>query len=215
VPAGTVTLPGGPQNFTGPAVPVHHAPGLELAPLRIAPARRPIAERHRPAIPDRFPQRHEGRLRRAEPRLDAVPGQPLVRLVRAGRVDAGRPEFQQRTRCGAGQLGSPPDPGGQAEHGGLVRLEPELGQLVGLLPDPVAEILVERMVDACLQRDAEIAEIFLIPLEHPLEQVIGLRITRNRLPDLLRGEVAPGGEQAHDKTEQPLGLAFRHRPALP
>jgi hypothetical protein len=94
-----------------------------------------------------------------------------LRVLR-DRIDAGGAQLQQRPGGGAGQLGPPPDPGGQAEHGGLVRFQPQFGQLVGLLPDPVAGVVVKRMVDAGLQRHAEIAEILLVPLEHPLEQFV-------------------------------------------
>ncbi len=118
------------------------------------------------------------------------------------------PQLKQRPGGGAGQLSPPPDPRRQAEHGRLVRLEPKLGQLVRLLPDPVAGIVVERVVDPGLQRHAELAEILLVPLEHPLEQVVRLGVAGHGLADLFGGEVAPGGEQADDKAEQPLSLAF-------
>jgi len=134
------------------------------------------------------------------------------RVLRS-RIDAGGAQLQQRTGGGAGQFGPPPDPGGQAEHGGLVGFQPQFRQLVSLLPDPVAGVVVKRMVDACLQRHAEIAEILLVPLEHPLEQLVLLGIARHGLTDLLGGEVPRGGEQADDKAEQPLGLALGHGPS--
>ena len=136
---------------------------------------------------------------------------PVARV----RVDAGRPQLEQGPGGGAGQLSPPPDPRGQAEHGRLVRLEPQLGQLVGLLPDPVAGIVVERMVDAGLQRHAELAQILLVALEHPLEQVVLLRVAGHGVAYLFGGEITPGREQAYDKAEQALGLALRHRSALP
>src|SRR5215472_12435199 len=71
------------------------------------------------------------------------------------------------------------------------------------------------MVETGLQRHTEVAEVLLVPLEHPLEQVVLLRVPGYRLPDLVRRQVAPGGQEAHDKTEQPLGLALRHGPSKP
>ena len=201
-----------PAGHVPAAVPVHHAPGLKLAPLRITPPSRTVAERNRPAVPDRLPQRPEGRFGRAQPGLYSLWHRRV--LVVWVRVDASRPQFQQRPGGGAGQLSSPPDPRGQAEHGRLVRLQPQLGQLVGLLPDPVTGIFVERVVDTGLQRHAELAEILLVPLEHPLEQVILLRVAGHGVADLFGREVTPGGEQADNKAEQSLSLALRHRSAL-
>jgi hypothetical protein len=100
-------------------MPVHHAPRLEFTSLRLAPARRAVTERHRPVVPDRFPERTEGRLGRPEPRLDGLRGGPLV----CG-IHAGRSQLKQRSRGRPGQLGPLPDPGGQAEHRRLIRLEP-------------------------------------------------------------------------------------------
>jgi hypothetical protein len=84
-------------------------------------------------------------------------------------VDPGRAQLQQRSGCGPGQLGPLPHPGGQAEHGRLVRLERDLRQLVGLAPDPVARLLVARGGQVGLQRDAELAQFLLVALEHPFE----------------------------------------------
>ena len=50
---------------------------------------------------------------------------------------------------------------------------------------------------------------------HVLVTLVLLRVPGHRPPDLVRGQVAPGGQEAYDKAEQPLGLALRHGPSKP
>ena len=63
--------------------------------------------------------------------------------------------------------------------------------------DDLFKRMFERMVDTGLQRHAELAEILLIPLEHPLEQVVLFGVARHGRADLLGGEVAPGLSLIH------------------
>jgi hypothetical protein len=118
-------------------VPVHHAPGLQLAALHRVPAHGAVVEGDRPVIPDRLPQRAEGGLTGVHPGLDD-------RLRAVLGVDAGRAQLEQGAGGRASQLGALPHPGGQPEHRGLVRLQGDLGQLVGFPLDPVAGLLVPR-----------------------------------------------------------------------
>src|SRR6266568_3854134 len=187
---------------------------LFRSPLRVTPPGRAVTERHRPAVPDRLPQRPEGRLGRAQPGLYALRHRRVAVTAVQVRVDAGGPQLQQRPGRGAGQLGPPPYPRGQAEHGRLVRLQPQLGKLVRLLPDAVAGVVVEGVIDPGFQRHAELAEILLVPLEHPLEQVALVGVAGHGRADLLGGEVARGGEQADHKAEQTLSLALGHDPSV-
>ena len=140
------------------AVPVHHAPRLQLAPLRVAPPGRAVAEGDRAAVPDRLPQRAEGRLGRAQPGLDALRHRRVL-------VAAVRPRLRSASMPAARSFSSAPAaaPASSARRqtraarpstaasSGSSR---SLGQLVGLLPDAVAGLVVERVVDAGLQRDA-------------------------------------------------------------
>ena len=112
VPGGTVTEPAGPVKLTGPSIRLsrntrcsprslsrpttYQRPRRFTTPhgssLRCCAALRPggpVAERHRPPVPDRLPQRAERRLGRLQPRLDARLGQVLG-------LDPGRPQLEQR-----------------------------------------------------------------------------------------------------------------------
>jgi hypothetical protein len=148
---------------------------------------------------NRLPQRRESSLAGLQPRLDA-------RLCGLLGVHAGRAQLKQCTGRGAGQLGPVPYPGRYGEHRCLVRLQPDVGQLVGLPGNPVADLVVKRRVGTHIERDAKLAEFLLVPLEHALERVEGFRVTGHRGADLGGGQVALGGEQADHQAEQPLGL---------
>src|SRR5262249_39300138 len=125
------------------------------------------------------------------------------------RVDARSLQLEQPARRGARQLGLAPDSGGEAEHGRLIRLQPDLGQLVGLARDPVADLLIAAGVGTCLERDAELAQFVLVPLEHPLERVEGGWISGYRIADLARCQVPARGQQAYHQAEQTLGFMPR------
>ena len=165
VPSGTLTLPGGPASLTGPvmrlsrntrgalrvavvagdvpaAAPVDHAPRLEGPLGRLGAAARLVVEGDRPAVADRLPQRAERGLLRASAAAGCrAAGWPSPS---PSALPARRPQLERRARRGAGQLGRLPDAGRDAEHGRLVRLQVDLGQLVVLAADPVAEVVVER-----------------------------------------------------------------------
>ena len=127
--------------------------------------------------------------------------------------DPARAQLDQRVGGLPGQSGVLPDPGGQADHGGLVGLQGDLGQLEGPAADPVAGLVVEqRLVAADLDRDADLAQLLLVPLEHLLERVRRLvAVAVDDLADAVLGDVAAGDQQADDEVHQPLGLARGHR----
>ena len=105
-------------------------------------------------------------------------------------IDAGGPQLEQRARRGTGQLGPVPRPGGQPEHGRLVRLQRDVRQLVRFPLDPVHPgILVPRRGQLGLQRDAELAQLLFVPLEHPLERLEQVGVTGNGLADLRRKRI--------------------------
>ena len=107
-----------------------------------------VCERDRPAVPYRLPQRLELRFLRRQPRLDHGAADGVV-LVEARGLEL---EEGAGGGGGAGQLRALPDAGRDAEHGRLVGFELDVGQLVVLLTDPVAGLLVECVVKAGLQR---------------------------------------------------------------
>ena len=79
-----------------------------------------------------------------------------------------------------------PDLGGQADHGGLVGGEADVGQRELVGPDPVARLVVEERVHlADLDRHAEAAQLVLVALEHLLERVgRGVRVEDLRIRSL-------------------------------
>ncbi len=128
-------------------------------------------------------------------------------------------ELDQRPRRGAGQARLLPDPGGQAQDGELGGGEGDLGQRVGITVDAVADLVLEPGgVAAGDQRDAELAQLLLVALEHAVE---GLR----RLPrgvlghggaDLLLAQPPPGGQEGDHEVQESLGALRGHcRRTLP
>ena len=91
-----------------------------------------------------------------------------------------------------------------------------VGQLVVAAGDPVALLGVEDARPAGLQRDAELAQLGLVPLEHALERLVGPRaavvrlVPGNRGADPLGGQELPGRQQAQHEVDQSLGPARRH-----
>jgi hypothetical protein len=167
-----------------------------------------VVERHRAVVPDGLPERAERGLLGAQPGLDA---EALLVVVLVGAWRCRGLELEQGACGGARQRGALPDPGGNAEHRRLVGLEPDLGELVILLLDAVAGLLVERVVHAGLQRDAQLPELLLVALEHPLEGLVLVGVAAHRGADLLGGQVPAGGQQQDDDGQQALGPALRHR----
>ena len=94
----------------------------------------------------------------------------------------------------------------------LVGLQGDGRQLVVAASDPVAElVLVHVRVAARLERDAEVAQLFLVTLEHPPERLFAVgAVAGHGVADLLHGQVAAGVQQADDEVEQPLCLLRRH-----
>ncbi len=213
---GDAAEPEHPRRVAGPVVagdvpaaaPVHHAPRLE-GPLRhLGTAARQVGEGDRPAVADRLPQRAERGLLRGQSRLDA--GRRARRAVAVG-LPARRAQLKRGARGRAGQLGGLPDPRRDAEDGGLVGLQVDLWQLVVLAADPVAEVVVDRVRAAGLQRNAQVAKLLLVPLEHALERLLLIRVPADRGPDLLGGQVPARGEQEDDDGQEAFGPALRQR----
>ena len=124
--------------------------------------------------------------------------------------------FRTAERGRLGQAGVLPDPGGDPEYRGLVRLQVHLGQLEDVTADPVADVVGEELVDgAHLDRDAEVAQLVLVALEHLLEGVVGLPgVALDHLADPLLGHVRARDQQADHQVEQPLTLPRRHPSTL-
>ena len=130
------------------------------------------------------------------------------------RSTPGGPQLAQRLGGRAGQAGLRPGAAGQAEHGQLVGLEGDVGQGVLALVDAVARLVLVQRVDVLGdQRDAELAQLVLVALEHPLEGLgrRRLAVLRHELADLRLGQRPARVEEHEHEVEQSLGLDLRRR----
>ena len=134
----------------------------------------------------------------------------------------GGAQLLQRAAGGAGEPGLLPDLGGEAQGGGLLGVQGDRRQPVAVAAGEVADVAVEALHR--LDDQAELAQIVLVPLEHPVEGVVtggrGEAAGRARVripvgldgsPQLTLAERAPGPQQAQRQIHQPLGLGNRHR----
>jgi hypothetical protein len=76
------------------------------------------------------------------------------------------------------------------------------------ISDPVADLVVERAALAGLQGDAELAQLLLVALEHPLERLLGLRVAADRGADLLGRQVPARRQQEHHDGQEAFGPAL-------
>ena len=185
-------------------VPLGQPPRLEVprTALRVGLA---VPEGHRAPVTHRPAERLERLLRGADHRLDAD-----ERGVVHG--DAGGAQLAQGARCRAGQAGPRPGARGEGQGRHLVRLERDLRQRILALVDPVAELVVEDGVDhGGHERDAELAQLVLVALEHPVEGLVGggAVVLRDGRTDPGLRQRHPGREQRDDEVEQALGLDLR------
>ena len=166
--------------------------------------RRPIVEFDRTPIGGGASQRLERRLAGGHPRLDRDRHGVVD-------VDARGAQFQNRLEGLAAEAGVLPRAGSDTEHGQLSRFERDVRQAVIVATDPVTGLVVEGAVAAGFQRDAEVAQVFLVAFELALERLVTeVLVARDGPPNLVGGQVAPGRQQADHEVEQALGLAGRH-----
>ena len=194
-----------------PAAVGHHAPRLQVPGRGRAGPRGAVAERHRRAGAGGVPERLERRLLRVERGLHDVEGGPVD-------ADPGGLELDQRVGGRGREAGVLPDPGGQADDGGLLGRQVDLRQLEGGPLDAVAGLVLERPVDVPdLDRDAEGPELLLVPLEHLLEGLVAcLAVGLDHLTEPVLGDVRPGDQERDEQVEQTLALARGHvLPRLP
>ena len=102
-----------------------------------------------------------------------------------------------------------------AASSGSRSISPELVVVAG---DAVAVGGVEPGVAAGLQRDAQLAQLGLVALEHAEERLVrrGVGVAGDGGADLLGGQELPGGQQAEHQVHQTLGPGgghVRHRTA--
>ena len=132
-------------------------------------------------------------------------------------VDAGRLELAQRLRCCPRHGGVLPGAGGQTQDGELFGVEADLGKLVGVLGNSVAQLVIEEgVVAAGLERDTHVAQVILVALEHALEGLgRGARpVLRNGSTDLLLVDVPGGSQEADHQVEQSFGPWGSHELSL-
>ena len=98
----------------------------------------------------------------------------------------------------------------QVERGQLVRIEAGIAEVVAVTVDAVA---LERRVDARdrleEQRDAHVAQVFLVALERASEGGLALGVAGDPRPQLVGGEGPGGLEQGADEVEEPFELVQR------
>ncbi len=191
------------------AAPRQHAPRLEGAQLGRARPGLEVGKRHRTGVAGRLEQHRQRRFGGID-----VRGRPR----RAARVDVGAagPQLDQRVAGRLAERGRLPEPGRDADRRRLGGIELDRRQLVLAAHDPVAVVGIEGAVAPGLQRHAEIAQLGLVALEHPLERLVGALgpvgglVPGNRLPDPLGAEELPGREQADNQVDQPFGPPCCH-----
>src|SRR5690606_2347318 len=146
-----------------PAVPRRETPRLHPTGARLAGPTAAVDEWDGALPDDGVLHRVERRLAGAEARLDA--DERAAVALHARRLD-----LAQRLRRPAGERRVRPGAAGQAEHRQLVRLELDVGEGVLALVDAVAHLVVPHAADVLGdERDAELAQLVLVPLEHPVE----------------------------------------------
>lgn len=125
--------------------------------------------------------------------------------------EPGRAQLVERAAGGAGQPGLLPDLGREAEGCGLLGVEGERREAVGVAAGVVADLAVD--VVHGLDDQSELAQVVLVPLEHAVEGVVVARfeVRLDGAPELSFGQGAPGPEQTQCQVHQPLGLGNRHR----
>ena len=191
-----------------PAAPADHAPRLQPPPAGCVPVGYPVVEPDLAAVPGGGGQRRERRVD-GDHRLQA---QGRLRV----HVHAGGAQLGQPGGGGGGQAGVLPQPGGDADGGGLVGLEGDVGQRVLAVRDPVAGLGVEDAGGPGLQRHAQLAQLGLVPLELALERLVVARVVRIVLVaghgrgDLRGGQEPSRGQQADHQVDQAFGAGPRH-----
>ena len=106
-----------------------------------------------------------------------------------------------------------PDLGCEPHDGRFFTGELEVRKFSLVAPDAIADLIVEVGVVATgLHRDAELAELFLVALEHPIKRISARCVTvvDDGVPDLDLGEELFAHQERKDEVHQPLGLALGH-----
>lgn len=210
--------PGQPEGAGGVAVAVvahqipaallgDHAPGLDGAGgVRLGP-RRPVRKLHGLTGVDGGQQDSEHFFRAAQSGHSGRGGDgDRRRVIQGVDVDAGRAQLEQRALGRGDQFGRLPQLGGHRHRRRLVRGQVDRRERIGVAVDAVALGGVHRRDPPHLQRDAQVAQLVLVPLEHAGERLgaDALRVTRHARPDLFCRDVAAGGQQGNDQIHQPF-----------
>ncbi len=171
-----------PAALLGDHTPRFDGPrGVGLGPRRAGAGTAPLAENRWPTTG--FPGHPRTRADPAPRPPRRWPPAPPYRRVD---VDPGGPQLEQRALRRGDQFRRLPQLGGDGHRGRLVRGQLDGRQRVGVAVDPVALGGVQRRHPADLQRDAEVAQLVLVALEHPGERLVAgaVRIARDAGPDL-------------------------------
>ena len=150
----------------------------------------------------------------SEPRRPGSTAVEVIATPASARVDvdAGRPQLEQCALGGGDELRRFPQLGRHGDGGGLVGGQLDGGQGVGLAVDAVALGRVELRHPAGLQRDAQVAQLVLVALEHARERLVAgaVGVAVDGFADPLGGDEGAGGQQRDDEIHQPLDFGDPH-----
>jgi hypothetical protein len=132
-------------------------------------------------------------------------GQPDAGLRRVD-VHTGRAKLEQRTLGDRHHLRRFPQLCRHGDGGSFVGRQLHRGQRIRLPVDLVALRGIERRHPPRLQRDAEVAQLVLVALEHPGERLVtgALGIPGHGLADAFGGDERAGGQERDDEVHQAL-----------
>ena len=127
-------------------------------------------------------------------------------------VDAGGAQLEQCALGGGDELGRLPQLGGDGDGGGLVGGQLDGGQGVGVAVDAVALGGVELRHAAGFERDAQVAQLVLVALEHAGECFVAgaVGVAVDGFADALGGDEGAGGQQRDHEVHQPLDFGNPH-----
>ncbi|GAA3071270.1 hypothetical protein GCM10020000_64860 [Streptomyces olivoverticillatus] len=186
------------------AAPALQRPGLDLALLGADGVGLAVIEDDDAAVARGQHQRLEGGLVDGDARLEGA----VAAVEVLGQGHARGPQLLQRAAGGTGEPGLLPDLGGEAERRGLLDVEGDRRQAVAVAAGEVAGLAVDALDG--LDDQAQLAQIVLVALEHPVEGVFAARRGDGGAAALAGGRTCPGGRTLQCRpVRRPRGVPAR------